>query len=96
MKEWPRLFISHRKAIIIVRPRAVSSRADYKKDKVSSGTLSFLIDLSHLLVSFHFCLIFTEWKSLIQYMFLLVYLTCLKRPCHHAFLFTQLYTIVCT
>lgn len=32
----------------------------------------------HLLVSFHFCLIFTEWKSLIQYILLLVYLTYFK------------------
>lgn len=65
MKEWPRLFISHRKAIVIVSPRAF-------------WDFILFIDLSHLLVSFHFCLIFTEWKSLIQYMFLLVYLICFK------------------
>lgn len=66
MKAWPRLFISHCKAIITVNPRAFW---DF---------ILFIVS-SHLLVSFHFCLIFTEWKSLIQYMFLLVYLICFKK-----------------
>lgn len=65
MKEWPRLFFSHCKAIVTVSPRAF-------------WDCILLIDLSHLLVSFHFCLIITEWKSLIQYMFLLVYLICFE------------------
>lgn len=44
----------------------------------TSGTLCCPLICLIFLVSFHFCLIFTEWKSLIRYMFLLVYLICLK------------------
>lgn len=59
MKEWPRLFISHHKAIVVVSPRAF-------------WDFILFIDLAHLLVSFHFFFlpdIFTEWKSLIRYVF---------------------------
>lgn len=54
------------------------SRADCKKTTRSPLGLFLFIYWFHLLVSFDFCLIFTEWKSLIQYILLLVYLTYFK------------------
>lgn len=67
MKEWPRLFISHHKAIVVVSPRAF-------------WDFILFIDLAHLLVSFHsfFCLIYSLNGRALFGTFLLVYLICLK------------------
>lgn len=58
--------------------RLQCSRADCKKQQEVLWDFFLFIYCFHLLVSFHFCLIFTEWKSLIQYILLLVYLTYFK------------------
>lgn len=67
MEEWPRLFISHHKAIVVVSPRAF-------------WDFILFIDLAHLLVSFHFffCLIYSLNGRALFGTFLLVYLICLK------------------
>lgn len=54
MKEWPRLFISHYKAIGIVGPRAsCDAPGPTIKNKVPLDFILFIVS-SHLLVSFHF------------------------------------------